>query len=188
MSVEVHPYREVSGNVLTYNNVDYYLNEIPEVFQLRFDVINEETEKKLINLMNSKSSEDQQKLRSATVCIANLFSEQINIPKYFNDYEFGILNPGEGMKFTNTKFEKDTLKLKKQGIISVLNMGSDILFTLRNFVTQKKHDIWIPRRSAFVITDPSYVWQRGIADRSYDEWQGKTYNRNKRYSIVFRGK
>lgn len=186
MSLEVHPYREVSGNVLTYNNIDYYLNDIPDVLQLRFDVINEETEKKLMNLMDSKSREDQQKLRSATVCIGNLFSEQINLNKYFNDYEFGILNPGEGMRFTNTKFEKDSYK--KQGIISVLNMGSDILFSLRNFVTQKKYDIWIPRRAAFVITDPSFVWQRGIADRSYDEWQGKTYNRGKRYSIVFRGK
>ena len=40
MSVEIHPYREVSGNVITYNNIDYFLNDIPEVFQLRFDVIN----------------------------------------------------------------------------------------------------------------------------------------------------
>lgn len=186
MSVEIHPYREVSGNVITYNNIDYFLNDIPEVFQLRFDVINEETEKKLMNLMDSKSKDDQQKLRSASFCIGNLFSEQLNLNKYFNDYEFGILESGTGMRFTDTRFEKNNNK--KEGIISVLNMGSDVLFSLRNFVTQKKHDIWLPRRAAFVITDPSYVWQRGIAERNYDEWQGKTYSRSKRYSIVFKGK
>jgi hypothetical protein len=67
-------------------------------------------------------------------------------------------------------------------------MGSDILFTLKNIITNKMYQIWLPRRSAFVITDPEFIWQRGIANRPTDGYQGKTYNRKKRYSIVFKGK
>jgi hypothetical protein len=184
MSVEVHPYREVCGNIITYNNINYDLNEIPEVFQLRFDVIDEDTEKHLIKLMDSKTPEDKQRLRSASFCIGNLFSEQVNKEKYFNDYEYGILNPGEGMKFIN----EDKRYYKQDGITSVINMGSDILFTLKNNVTNKMYQIWLPRRSAFVITDPQFIWQRGIANRLNDGYQGKTYDRKKRYSIVFKGK
>jgi len=184
MSVEVHPYREVCGNIITYNNINYYLNEIPEVFQLRFDVIDEDTEKHLIKLMDSKSQEDKQKLRSATFCIGKLFSEQLNKPTdFFNDYEYGILNPGEGMKFT-----KENKSIYRKGVTSVINMGSDILFTLKNSITGKMYQIWLPRRSVFVITDPDFIWERGIANRQSDGYQGKTYERKKRYSIVFKAK
>lgn len=182
MSLEVSSYKDVSGNVVTYEGINYYLDKIPDVFNLRFDIVNEATEDKLITLIDGKTNDDKRELLKIMGCIANVLNEEIKRPKFFNEFKEHKLEMGKGMDFIseNPKFFKH--------IIAVINIGSGVMFTLRSKVTKKMYNMWIPRRSAFIIDDEKYEYQRGIDQRPTDFVQGKEFKRKDRYSIVFRGK
>jgi hypothetical protein len=181
MSLEVKPYYDVAGSIITYNNIDYNLNEIPNEFMLRFDAISEKTEQVLINLLNDNTTDSKEELRSIMADMAVVFDEEIKINKFFNTFDTKILNPGEGMNWTS-----ENPKLFNTKII-VINMGSSIVLTLKNKLG-KMIDIYLPRRSMFLLDDPKSDFLRGISSRTYDIVQNKKYNREKRYSLYFTSK
>ena len=191
MSLEVHSYEEVSGNIISYNDVNYKLDEIPDIFQLQLEIINEETEQAFMNLIrqvkqNPKDKKLDQELRSKMICVANVLNEQIGIPRYFTEADAEILKAGEGMLFIG-----EDPKVYKPRVV-VFQMGCSTLFTLRHKSTGKMYNIWIPQRSMFMITDPKFEFLRGIAKRSSDSIMIKGKNtdikRTDRYSMIFRGK
>ena len=191
MSVEIHSYQEIAGNIITYNDVNYKLDDIPNVFQLQLEIIDEATENAFIQLIqqvkqNPKDKKIDQELRSKMICVANVINQEIGMTRYFTEADADILKAGEGMNFISEdpKFFKP--------IIAVFQMGCSSLITLRHKTTGKMYNIWIPQRSMFIINDPKFEYQRGIAKRSSDSvmMKGKNVdiNRTNRYSMIFRGK
>ncbi len=167
MSLEVHSYEEVSGNIISYNDVNYKLDDIPDVFQLQLEIINEETEQAFMTLIrqvkqNPKDKKLDQELRSKMICIANVLNEQIGGPRYFTEADAEILKAGEGMLFIG----EDPKVYKPR--VAVFQMGCNTLLTLRHKVSGKMYNIWIPQRSMFTITDPKFEFLRGIAKRPSD--------------------
>ena len=191
MSVEVHSYEEISGNIVSYNDVNYKLDDIPNVFQLQLEIIDEATEQAFMSLIqqvkqNPKDKKIDQELRTKMICVANVLNEQIGITRYFTEADADILKAGEGMTFISEdpKFFKP--------IIAVFQMGCSSMITLRHKTTGKMHNIWVPQRSMFMINDPKSEYQRGIAKRILDNIIMKGTNidikRTDRYSMIFRGK
>ena len=190
MSLEVHSYEEISGNIISYNDVNYKLNEIPDVFQLQLEIINEATEQAFMNLIRQvKQTRDKkldQELRTKMMCIARILNEQFGTQPYFTESDAEILKAGDGMLFIS-----EDPKIYKPRV-AVFQMGCSTLLTLKHKSTGKMYNIWIPQRSMFIINDTKYEFQRGISKRSYDSVmiKGKSTDikRIDRYSMIFRGK
>ena len=186
--------QELSGNVLTYNNFHYKVNEIPEEFKLVFNAIDEETETLLINLIKSTgpgpstNPSDKTRLKEILKCFSKEFYEFAGpntsegtpqkLKYQLNTQSSHVLVKGEGMPF----IEHDA---KHNPIVIVVNMGSDILFTLKDKTTQRLINIPLPRRSMFLLQDEKRKYQRGIAKRPFDDIGGNKIQRETRYSLLF---
>ena len=180
--------QELSGNVITYNNFHYKVNEIPDEFKLVFDAIDEETESLLIDLIKSSNPSDKTRLKEILKCFSKEFYEfagpntSDGVPqklKYqLNTQSSHILVKGEGMPFIE-------IDAKLNPIVIVVNMGSDILFTLKDKTTQRLINIPLPRRSMFLLQDEKRKYQRGIAKRPFDDIGGNKIQRETRYSLLF---
>jgi hypothetical protein len=172
----VNKYNTTNTNIISYNNYTYNLNNIPNNVQLVFDMIDEQTESSLINLF---LKDDSNTLRSISKCINDEIFKPIGLN--FNDYTFSILKKGEGMpqlKDNSYKYGYTT---------AILNMGTDILFNLKDTSINKVYYIILPRRSLLVITDPNYSILRSISKRAEDIIDYNTViQREDRYSIVFK--
>lgn len=180
-------FNQLSGNIITYNDFHYKLDDIPAEFTLVFNTIDEDTESYLMNLITIK---DQTKLKIILKCFADEFYTNAGpngetLPYKLNTQSTHFLPKGEGMLFT----EQD---IKVNPIVVVISMGSDIVLTLKDKKTQKLINIPIPRRSMFLLQDPQRKYQRGIAKRDKDIIGAnplfgtpKTILRQDRFSIVF---
>ena len=183
-------FNELSGNIITYNDFHYKLDDIPNEFTLVFNTIDEDTESYLINLIKSKDQNDKTKLKEIMKCFSNEFYSNAGpngeTLKYkLNTQSAHFLPRAEGMIFT----EQD---MKVNPIVVVISMGSDIVLTLKDKKTQKMTNIPIPRRSMFLLQDEQRKYQRGIAKRDKDIvgtqtlfGTPKTILRQDRFSIVF---
>ena len=183
MSLEVHPYRDVTGNIVSFNNVDYDIKKIPNEFFLRLDAINEETEKKLISLIDSDPDSDQ--LKDIMECIRKVLNEELSLNDktsklILNDFDTYVLEPGQGMDYTS----EDPKYYK--GMVVVINMGSGVTLGLKNKITSKDSYIYLPRRSMFLLDDPKFQYKRFIRKAKSDDVNGVIYQREKRYAMIFR--
>ena len=73
-------------------------------------------------------------------------------------------------------------------MIVSLSLGSGCVmdFTNRRDKT-KKIPVWLAPRSIIVLKDEArYGWLHGIAPRKSDQWEGQTYERQRRVSLTFR--
>lgn len=73
-------------------------------------------------------------------------------------------------------------------MIVSLSLGSGCVmdFTNRRDKT-KKIPVWLAPRSIIVLKDEArYGWLHGIAPRKSDQWEGQTYDRQRRVSLTFR--
>jgi hypothetical protein len=172
--LNVNKYSSINSNIISYKNFNYNKIKLPDNIQLILDIIDDETENILIKLIKENNS----KLKTICKCINdNVFKEKdLN----FNDYQFSILNKGKGMPI-----EKDSNKYGNT--IAILNMGTDILYNLRNTKKNIMHNIVLPRKSLLIITDTERIYDRSISQRFEDIIDYKTtIIREDRYSIVFR--
>jgi len=182
MSLKVLPYQEISSNIVTYNDINYDIKSIPDIVQVRFDTMTEETELLLMSLINSSNPSEQQKLRTINNCISQMFNEKLNIRNYYNEFTPSVLEVGTGMDFISEDRNKYGDK------IIVINIGSGITMTLVNKLTNKPYNIYLPRRSMILLNDDKYQYKRTIKKTVVDEIDGKIYQRGKRYGILFRHK
>jgi hypothetical protein len=174
--MQVNKYSQVNSNVISYDNYNYNVNKLPHNIQLVLDIIDNETEQKLISLIsNNKTSE----LKTICKCITDNVFKPLGLK--FNDYQFSTIQKGKGMRY-----EQDN-KNKYGTTIAILNMNTDILFNLKNIVKNTVYNIILPKKSLLIITDPEYELLRSIAQREEDIIDAKTrIIRGDRYSIVFR--
>jgi hypothetical protein len=174
--LSVNKYNPINSNIISYSSYSYNKNEFPENVQLVFDLIDEETESKLISLIKNNKEKE---LRTISKCITdNVF---IPLGLKFNDYQFNINTKGTGLRpYIDNKS-------KYGGVSAIINMGSDILFNLKNISKNKVSNIVLPRRSLIIIVDHNYEILKGIAQRDIDIIdRNTTIVRDDRYSITFR--
>jgi hypothetical protein len=174
--MEVNKYSPINSNIISYGSYTYNKNILPENIQLVLDIIDLETEEKLIYLINESKS---QELKTICKCITDNVFKPLGLK--FNDYQFSKLDKGKGMRY-----EQDN-KNKYGSTIAILNMGSDILYNLKNIVKNTAYNIVLPKRSLLIITDTQFELLRSIAQRGEDiiDYSTKII-REDRYSIVFR--
>jgi hypothetical protein len=180
-TIEVKPINNISGNVITYKNFHYKLDEIPPEFHLIVDAIDSDIENVFIDLINGiNSSENKNKMKEILKCFAEQF--QTNFSCKLNTRSYSKLPAGEGMQF----FSEDP-KLYNPCVV-VISFGSDIMFTLQNTKTKKMYNIPLPRRSMFLLQDKEWKYTRGISKRPFDQIGSRRYIREDRYSLVFQSK
>jgi hypothetical protein len=174
--MQVNKYNPNNSNIISYGSYTYNKYALPDNIQLVLDIIDEETEEKLISLISDTKS---QELKTICKCITDNVFKPLGLK--FNDYQFSKLEKGKGMRY-----EQDN-KSKYGSTIAVLSMGSDILYNLKNIVKNTVYNIVLPRRSLLIITDPQFELLRSIAQRGEDIVDYSTkITREDRYSIVFR--
>jgi hypothetical protein len=174
--LSVNKYNPINSNIVSYSSYSYNKITLPDNIQLVLDIIDDETENTLISLIkNNKVNE----LRTISKCITdNVF---IPLGLKFNDYQFTITPKGTGIKpYIDNKS-------KYGGVSAILNMGSDVLFNLKNTTKNTVSNIVLPRRSLLIIIDPNYEILKGVAQRDTDIIDySTTIVREDRYSITFR--
>ena len=174
--LSINKYNPINSNIISYLSYSYNKTILPDNIQLVLDIIDEETENKLISLIRDNKIPE---LKSICKCINdNVF---IPLGLKFNDYQFTITSKGTGIKpYIDNKS-------KYSGVSAILSMGSDILFNLKNISKNTVSNIVLPRRSLLVIIDPNYEILKGIAQRDTDIIdRNTTILREDRYSITFR--
>jgi hypothetical protein len=181
MSVVVKPLtNKLSSKVITYKNFHYNIDEIPDVFKIITDAIDDDIEKIFIDLIDNPTDINKKKLKEISKCFAQQF--ETNLPFKLNTINFSKLQKGEGMAFSTEE------KRVYNPCVVVISFGSDILFSLKDSKTNKVYNIPLPRKSMFLFQDPEYRYLRGIAKRDIDFIGSRKYERGDRYSIVFQSK
>ena len=73
-------------------------------------------------------------------------------------------------------------------MIVSLSLGSGCVMDFTNKRDKtKKIPVWLAPRSIIVLRDEAiYKWLHGIAPRKSDQWEGQTYERQRRVSLTFR--
>ena len=73
-------------------------------------------------------------------------------------------------------------------MIVSLSLGSACVMDFTNKRDKtKKIPVWLAPRSIIVLKDEArYEWLHGIAPRKSDQWEGQTYERQRRVSLTFR--
>ena len=175
--------QELSGNIITFDNFHYKVNEIPDEFKLVFDAIDEDTENRLIQLIKSSDKADKDTLKTILKCFSEEFynnagPEGQKLKYKLNTQSSHTLVSGDGMNFV----EQD---MKNNPIVVVINMGTDIVFTLKDKTSNRLINIPLPRRSMFLLHDEKRKFQRGIAKRAFDVVGDKKIERQNRYSVLF---
>jgi hypothetical protein len=175
--MEVKPYSRYSGKVVGVSGFTYTIKLIPDEFTLVANIVNEETESRIINLINTNKGSE---IKEIMKCIASEFQPEI---KYkLNDFTFGKLKSGEGMPP-----EKEDQKYYNPCVI-VINLGSDIEMIFIDTKTKKQIPIMLPRRSMFLLQDTQFKFQRAITKRFVDKHENEEYKRGDRYSLVFKSR
>jgi len=179
--MEIKPISNLSGNVITYKNFHYKLEEIPSEFHLITDAIDDDIEKVFIDLIDGINlDENKKKMKEILKCFAEQF--ETNFSCKLNTRSYSKLPAGEGMQF----FSEDP-RLYNPCVV-VISFGSDILFTLQDTKTKKMYNIPLPRKSMFLLQDKQWRYTRGISKRQFDQIGSRRYNREDRYSVVFQSK
>jgi len=175
--MEVKPYSRYSGKVVGVSGFTYTIKMIPDEFTLVANIVNEETERHIIDLINKNKEID---IKQIMKCIAAEFQPEI---KYkLNDFSFGKIKSGEGMAP-----EKEDSKYYNPCVI-VINLGSDIEMMFIDTKTKKQIPIMLPRRSMFLFQDSQFKFQRAISKRFVDKHENEEYKRGDRYSLVFKSR
>ncbi len=75
-----------------------------------------------------------------------------------------------------------------ENMIVSLSLGSSCIMDFTHKLDKtKKMPVWLAPRSIIVLKGESrYYWLHGIAPRKSDQWDGQTYNRQRRVSLTFR--
>ena len=73
-------------------------------------------------------------------------------------------------------------------MIVSLSLGSSCVMDFTHKLDKtEKIPVWLAPRSIIVLRGESrYKWLHGIAPRKSDQWEGQTYNRQRRVSLTFR--
>jgi hypothetical protein len=201
--IDVHSYKNISGDVITYNDINYsnktsfppdYVDKqgkSHQPFQLILETINDETEKTIIEYISDKKKD--QMLRTTLNKIGSAFGEEMKHPGYFKQFKAQHLKPGEGMDFIDDSDAKtiQLLRYKPKPLTVIVLLGQSILFTLMNKKSRNKWDIWIPSKSMVVIDNENYEFLRGVAKRQYDtvtvQGESKSIQRGHTYLLTFQG-
>jgi hypothetical protein len=175
--MEVKPYSRYSGTIVSIGNFSYSLNKIPEEFKLVANIVDEDTEEKIINLISNRKEIE---LKQIMKCIAAEFQPEL---KYtLNDFTFGKIKTGDGMPP-----EKEDSKYYNPCVV-VINLGTDIEMSFIDTKTKRQYSIMIPRRSMFLFQDKEFKYQRSITKRFVDKNDNREYKREDRYSLVFKSR
>jgi hypothetical protein len=177
MSIEVRPYSRYSGKVVSVGGITYNIKTIPEEFTLVANIINEETEERIVNLINNNKNIE---LKEIMKCIASEFQGELRYK--LNEFTFGKIKAGEGMQA-----EKEDPKYYNPCLI-VMNLGSDIEIVLFDPKIKRQIPIILPRRSMFLLQDTQFKYQRIISKRFIDIINNEEIKRGDRYSLVFKSR
>ena len=188
----------VSQDIINIKGYPYKLKSIPDIFHLTIDVIDDETENKLIQLIEEhivkgKKMNESIELNKILKCFMAEFNTNLPQNLKLNKFTVNKIKAGEGMDF----YVENPKQFKPVSV--VLSLGSDVLMSFRDIKTNFKTDVVIPKQSLMLLIDsptsgsvPNKVannffnYQRGIAKRTFDSIQnGQTINRKDRYSILF---
>jgi hypothetical protein len=171
--VEVKPYTRYAGKFVNIGNFAYNLNSLPTGLTLVANAIDEETEEKMITLIDSNNSSEIKRIMN---CIAKEISPELGCK--LNDYYWSSLKPGEGMYP-----EQEDYRYYNPCVV-VFNLGSDIEMVFNDVKTRRQYPVMLPRRSMFLLKGQNY--QRVITKKFTDKVGNDTYQREKRYALVFK--
>jgi hypothetical protein len=180
----------VSQDIINIKGYSYKIKSIPDMFHMTIDVIDEETESKLIelieeNISTKKRIQESVELNKILKCFMAEFNTNLPNGLKLNKFTVNKIKVGEGMDF----YVENPKQFKPCSV--VLSLGSDILMSFREIKTNFKTDIVIPKQSLILLMDNKnptqfFNYQRGIAKRTFDTIQGgPTINRKDRYSVLF---
>lgn len=176
--MEVKPYSRYSGKFVSIGGFTYNIKLIPDEITLIANIVNEETEERIITLINSNKDIE---IKQIMKCIASEFQPELKFK--LNDFSFGKIKAGDGM----TSPDKEDPKYYNPCVV-VINLGSDIEMVFMDTKKRTQVPIMLPRRSMFLLQDTLFKFQRGITKKLVDKHENEEYKRNDRYSLVFKSR
>ena len=120
---------------------DYDHKQFPDELTLVGEAIDDETEQRLISLMNEGKAEEMKKIMN---CMARELEGSI-APLKLTDLKYYKHKAGEGMNW-----EREDRKYSS-GYVITINLGSDALMVFSK--GPKKYEIMLPRKSMFLLKD-----------------------------------
>lgn len=170
---EVKPYTRYAGKFVNIGNFVYNVKTLPAGLTLVAEAIDKNTEEKLMSLIDSNKSAE---IKNIMNCISKEISPELGCA--LNDYYWSVLKPGEGMPP-----EQEDYKYYNPCVV-VFNLGSDIEMVFNEVKTRRQYPVMLPRRSMFLLKGQNY--QRIISKKFVDNVGNDTYQREKRYALVFK--
>lgn len=170
---DVKPYTRYSGKFVNIGNIVYNINSLPTGLTIVAEAIDEKTEEKLTGLIEANNSSE---IKTIMNCIAKEIAPELGCK--LNDFYWSVLKPGEGMPP-----EQEDYKYYNPCVV-VFNLGSDIEMVFNDVKTRRQYPVMLPRRSMFLLKGQNY--QRIISKKLVDKVGNDTYQREKRYALVFK--
>lgn len=166
----VHRSQSTIGNVLTYHDVDFFLDQIPNEFQLQLTLIDDETAQILLEAIRdvTKNSADPSTLQE--ICMALLLLS--NPTAKFASFSIGYKPAGEALEPT------------KCGKSVMITLAGGDLFIFKNSKNGEVREIYLPKNTVLLSNDPKGRWMRSVASGEVKAHGFKQYKSEEMYTLV----